>query len=421
MTNEPSWDDIFSSQPGAAPAQRPQEGGGAPLSRRELREAEERAATAKSGKKRSLYSSSYGEQPPPKKRRRLGWLWALLVVLALGAGAAATVWTLYEDKVRQVMGWELPTDYEGSGNGVEVLVVIKQGDIGEDIARTLHAAGVTMTFDSFYKLLLNTTPAPTFTPGTYKLQQEMSAASALAALQNPENRVIARVLIKEGTTLPTALQLLADGTGVPLEEFEAAAADLAALGVPAEAPSLEGYLFPATYTFDPGLSAHDILQTLVNRTFQSLDNYGVPVESRHTILTIASLAQREARLEGDFYKVTRVVYNRLDKGMKLEFDSTSHYGAQSKGSVWTTAEERADDNPYNTYFHTGLPIGPIGAPGDTAINAAMNPADGDWIYFVAINLATGETEFNTTLAGHNASVTKLKNWCKTDEAAGYCD
>jgi UPF0755 protein len=89
--------------------------------------------------------------------------------------------------------------------------------------------------------------------------------------------------------------------------------------------------------------------------------------------------------------------------------------------VWTTAEERADDNPYNTYFHTGLPIGPIGAPGETAIDAAINPAEGNWIFFVAVNLATGETEFTSTLSEHNKAVQKLRDWCKTDEAADYCD
>ena len=416
MSNDPSWDDIFGSQPGAAA---PQASASAPLTRREAREAESRGASSQQ-KRRSLYDAGNG-QPPRKKKRRLIWLWVLLGLLGLGAAGTATAWVLFEDKIRQVMGWELPIDYTGTGNGTEVDVVIKAGDIGEDVARTLHDSGVTMTFEAFYQLLLETTPAPEFQPGTYALEEEMSAKSALAALADPANRVVSRVLIKEGTKLPATLQLLADGTGVSIEDFQTAAADLAGFGIPAEAPSMEGYLFPATYTFDPGLSAHDILQTLVTRTFESLDAQGVDPADRHRILTIASLAQKEARVEGDFYKVSRVVQNRLDAGMKLEFDSTAHYGAESQGSVWTSAEERADDNPYNTYFHTGLPIGPIGAPGDTAIDAAIHPADGTWLYFVAVNLATGETEFNTTLAEHNKSVAKLKEWCKTDEAANYCD
>ena len=417
MSNDPSWDDIFRSQPGAAA---PQQSGGAaaPMTRREAREAEARGSSQT--KRRSMYDSG-GNQPPRKKKRRLIWLWVLLGVLALGVAGTATAWVLFEDKIRSVMGWELPIDYTGTGNGTEIDVVIKAGDIGEDVARTLHDAGVTMTFEAFYQLLLATEPAPEFQPGTYALEGEMSAKSALAALADPANRIVSKVLIKEGTKLPATLQLLADGTGVSIEEYQTASADLASFGIPAEAPSMEGYLFPATYQFDPGVSAHDVLQKLVDRTFESLDAQGVAPADRHRILTIASLAQKEARVEGDFYKVSRVVQNRLDAGMKLEFDSTAHYGAESQGSVWTSAEERADDNPYNTYFHTGLPIGPIGAPGDTAIDAAIHPADGTWLYFVAVNLATGETEFNTTLAEHNKSVAKLKAWCKTDEAANYCD
>ena len=417
MSNDPSWDDIFRSQPGAAA---PQQSGGAaaPMTRREAREAEARGSSQT--KRRSMYDSG-GNQPPRKKKRRLIWLWVLLGVLALGVAGTATAWVLFEDKIRSVMGWELPIDYTGTGNGTEIDVVIKAGDIGEDVARTLHDAGVTMTFEAFYQLLLATEPAPEFQPGTYALEGEMSAKSALAALADPANRIVSKVLIKEGTKLPATLQLLADGTGVSIEEYQTASADLASFGIPAEAPSMEGYLFPATYQFDPGVSAHDVLQKLVDRTFESLDAQGVAPADRHRILTIASLAQKEARVEGDFYKVSRVVQNRLDAGMKLEFDSTAHYGAESQGSVWTSAEERADDNPYNTYFHTGLPIGPIGAPGDTAIDAAIHPADGTWLYFVAVNLATGETEFNTTLSEHNKSVAKLKAWCKTDEAANYCD
>lgn len=367
-----------------------------------------------------MYDSG-GPNTPPKKKRRLGWLWVLLSVLVIAAIGAGAVWVLYEDKVREVLGWELPIDYEGDGNGTPVEVVINAGDIGEDVARTLVDANVTLTFDAFYQLLLSQETEASFQPGTYALEENMSAASALAALQDPANRVVSRVLIKEGTKLPATLQLLADGTGVSIEDFETSSLDLASFGLPAEAPTLEGYLFPATYTFDPGLTARDILQTLVSRTFASLDAQGVAPADRHRILTIASLTQKEARVEDDFYKVSRVVQNRLAAGMKLEFDSTAHYGAESQGSVWTSAEERADDNPYNTYFHTGLPIGPIGAPGDTAIDAAIYPADGTWIYFVAVNLATGETEFNTTLSQHNASVEKLRAWCKTEEAANYCD
>ena len=404
---EPSWDDIFTSQPGAAPRQ---QAAAAPLTRRELRDAEERAA-AKPGKKRSLYETGSGAQPP-KKKRRLGWLWALLTVIVIGGAGAFAAWSLFEPQIREVLGWQLPTDYEGSGNGTEVEVVVKSGDIGLDIAKTLSAAGVTMTTEAFYQLLLPMDPQPNFLPGTYTLQKEMSAQAAFDALQNPENRVVSHVLIKEGVKLSTTLQALADGTGVDLAEFEAAAADLASFGIPAQAPSLEGYLFPATYTFDPGLSAHDILAQMVARCFQSLDAQGVAVDDRHRVLTLAALIQKEGGSREDFYKVSRVFTNRINIGMLLQSDATVSYGSGGT-SISTTAAERADaNNPYNTYVHPGLPVGPIGAPGDDAIDAALHPVDGPWLYFVLVNGETGETTFSETLAQHNAAVKVWQAWLK---------
>jgi UPF0755 protein len=402
VSTEPSWGDIFNGQPQPA-AQRP------PITRRELREAE--SAASKGGRSSGGGSTGSGYGAPPKKRkRRLGWLWALLVVLALGAGAAGGVWVLFEDKVRAVMGWELPIDYTTTGNGEEALVVIKSGDIGSDIASTLHEAGVTMTSKAFYQLLLSLDPAPTFIPGTYSLQKEMSAESALAALQDPANVVVSKVTIPEGTTIKGTLQKLSDGTGIPLEEFQAAAEDPTQYGVPSKAPSLEGFLFPATYNFDPGQSATDILQTMVDRTYQSLDAAGVAPKDRLRVLSFAALIQKEGGSTKDFYKVARVFQNRLDKSMLMQSDATVSYGSGSK-SIFTTGAERADaSNKYNTYVHPGLPFAPICAPGDAAIDAALHPAKGSWIYFVLVNGETGETKFSNTLAEHNAAVQQWQAW-----------
>jgi UPF0755 protein len=402
VSTEPSWGDIFNGQPQPA-AQRP------PITRRELREAE--SAASKGGRSSGGNGTGSGYGAPPKKRkRRLGWLWALLVIIVLGAGAFGGAWVLFEDKVRTVMGWELPDDYTTAGNGEEALVVIKSGDIGSDIAKTLHEAGVTMTSKVFYQLLLSLDPAPTFIPGTYALQKEMSAESALAALQDPANVVVSKVTIPEGTTIKGTLQKLSDGTGIPLEEFQAAADDYTQFGVPAKAPGIEGFLFPATYKFEPADSATVILQKMVDRTFQSLDAAGVAEKDRLKILSFAALIQKEGGSTKDFYKVARVFQNRIDQGMLLQSDATVRYGAGGN-SIFTTAKERADaKNIYNTYVHKGLPAGPICAPGDAAIDAALHPAKGSWLYFVLVNGETGETKFSNTLAQHNAAVQQWQAW-----------
>ena len=151
------------------------------------------------------------------------------------------------------------------------------------------------------------------------------------------------------------------------------------------------------------MTAQDVIQTLVDRTVQSLDDAGVPVEDRQRVLTIASIIQREARYEEDLQKVSTVIQNRLDPDNQetfglLQMDSTAQYGygEMHDGTVSSSDEALADPNPWNTYVHTGLPIGPIANPGDVAIDAAMHPADGDWLYFVTVNLDTGETVFTRT-------------------------
>ncbi len=363
-------------------------------------------------------------QRKPKRKRRFAWLWVLLAFLLVVAGTGSYGWLNYEPQIREVFGWQLPNDYEGTGSGDEVVVVIQAGDIGEDVARTLAADGVTMTFDAFYELLLAQDQQVEFQPGNYSLLKGMSAKAALAALQDPANKITQRVIIPEGTTMPNALSLLAAGTGIPLEEFQAVAKDYTALGVPKEAPSLEGYLFPATYTFDPGVTATSVLQRLVDEMFARLDRLGVAPADRHRVLTLAGLIQREAGpVPEDLAKIARVFTNRLETpGWKLESDASVAYGTGNFSTVWTTDAERADaGNPYNTYVHEGLPVGPIGLPGQAAIEATLKPAKGPWFFFVPVNLKTGETVFSETSEQHEAAAAKLRAWCaESDENASYC-
>ena len=394
-----------------------------PLSRREMRDSGGGRGGSGSG---GRGGDGHGGGQPRKKRNLLWLKITLPIVIVLGAagGAAAFAWLNYEEQVREIMGWQLPTDYETTGNGEEVVVTIQSGDIGSDVAQTLHDAGVTMTFDAFYDLLLTLPEDPGFVPGNYSLEKEMSAQSALDALLDPENKITDRLLITEGTTLPNALEIISETTGMDLAELQEASADLASFGVPAEAPSLEGYLFPATYQLDGGQTPHDILQLLVDTMFERLDAAGVAPEDRHRVLTMAALIQREAGPNAeDFYKISRVFTNRLEQGINLESDATVAYGANTLHTVWTTDEDRANAaNLYNTYANPGLPIGPIGAPGDLAIDAALHPADGPWLFFVPINLATGETVFSETVDEHEAAVEVLREWCRaSEENASYCE
>jgi len=364
---------------------------------------------------------------PHQRRKRTG-LWVglsiLLVFLLAVGGFGLWAWTTYQDQIRDLFGWSEPNDYVGAGTD-EVLITIQDGDIGSDVAMTLAQNDVVKTYEAFYDLLLVQDPQVNFFPGTYSLKKQMSAQLALDALNDPANKLVQTVLIPEGKTIWETYELLAAGTGLTVADFEAADDDLASFGLPAQAVNLDGYLFPAQYTFEPGLDARAILQQLVDRTVQSLDAAGVAPEDRFAVLTLASIIQREAGSNpDDFYKVSRVFTNRLDTpGWKLQSDATVAYGTGNTHTVWTTDAERADAaNLYNTYVHEGLPVGPIGAAGDLAIDAALHPVDGPWYFFVPVNLATGETVFSETESQHEAAAEQLRDWCRaSDENAAYCD
>ncbi|MET0956034.1 MAG: endolytic transglycosylase MltG, partial [Cryobacterium sp.] len=354
------------------------------------------------------------DQPPRTPKSRRGGWGCLIVVLVLLGLMAAAAFALQGPITQLIAATQGPEDYEGSG-GEDVLVMIHDGETGSDIANTLVAQDVVKSYDAFYSLLLAQAEDPVFQPGAYLLASQMSAASALEALQDPETRQELTVVIPEGTAAVDVLASLAEGTDIPLADLQAAAADLSGFGLPAEATSLEGFLFPATYTFQPATSAHDAIKTLVDRQFQALDEAGVAPADRWKTIVMASLIQREAGLKDDYYKVSRVFSNRLDPAQwetgLLQSDATVAYGTGNTHLVTTTDDEREDaSNAYNTYVHPGPPVGPISNPGDLAIDAALHPADGSWLYFVTWNLDTGETIFSTTAEEHDAGVDKWLAW-----------
>ncbi|OUE19510.1 putative aminodeoxychorismate lyase [Clavibacter michiganensis] len=355
--------------------------------------------------------------PTKPKRRHPKWPYVVVLLVALFGGAAVIATSLFGPVVSALLSQSEPTDYDGDGSG-EVQVVVKTGDTGSTIGDTLASQDVIKTSKAFYQAVVRSGGEIVFQPGTYTLRKQMSAASALQMLQDPASQVQAKVTIPEGQTAAQAFELVAEGTGTPVADLEAAAADRAALGIPAEAPGIEGYLFPATYDFPPGTSATDMVKAMVARTFAALDQAGVPAADRHRVLTLAALIQKEARFEGDFYKVSRVFQNRIAIGMPLQSDATVAYGARSAGRVTTTDAERADDNPYNTYVHPGLPVGPISNPGDLAIKAAMAPEEGPWLYFVTVNTITGDTVFSQTYDEHLKAVAQWQQFMKDNPGNG---
>ena len=370
--------------------------------------------------------------PVKKKRRGGGCLIALLIFVLIAGGLTAAgfwAWNTYGPVVAEKLGWDGPHDYEAGEATGEALITIEEGDGGEAISSTLFEAGVTLRADSFYDHLIEIGKVPTFYPGVYQLQQKMTSAAALEALQNPANKLENTVALQEGWTVRGTLEAASIGLDMPVEELEAAAADPSAFGV--EGDSLEGWLFPAHYTFDPETTATQVIQAMVDRTRESLTAAGVPAGEEHRILTIASIIQREGG-SADFGKVARVILNRLDPEISdtnqlLQMDSTAQFGyrmthpdAPEQTTAFSTDEQLQDQNPWNTYVNPGLPAGPIANPGDEAIAAAMNPDDGDWQYFVTVDFETGETLFAATYGEQQQNEAKLHAWCDAHPGHAGC-
>jgi UPF0755 protein len=360
------------------------------------------------------------ERPPQSSGKGVFVSVSAAILILLGMGVWL-VWNEYGTRVVNYFAQEEVVNFEGGGAEPAIEIVIRRGDIGETVARTLANAGVTASFEAVYSVLLADSTI-TFQPGTYSLLTGMSAESAIAALRDPANRVQVRFTIPEGKTLQQALEIIADTTSVPLADLEAATLNPEDYGLNPPSGNLEGYLFPSTYNFEPGVQAPEIIARMVAEMEKRLRTIGVPEEQWHEILTMAGLVQREARLEEDFFKASRVFYNRLDINMPLQSDATVTYWTGLYGGAGTSDADRADtENRYNTYQFRGLPPGPISLPGELAIKAAWEPVDGPWLYFVSVDLRTGETVFSQTLAEHERAAAQWIAWCRASEAnRAYC-
>ncbi|MGW0831428.1 endolytic transglycosylase MltG [Streptomyces prunicolor] len=172
----------------------------------------------------------------------------------------------------------------------------------------------------------------------------------------------------------------------------------------------EGYLFPATYPLKEKATPESLLSFMVNTANQKFN--GAPVAAGaqrnamnvYQAVTIASIVQAEAASKADMGKVARVIFNRLERGMPLQMDSTINY-ALNRATLKTTTSDTRLDSPYNSYQRMGLPPTPIDNPGEEAMHAAINPPPGDWLYFVTVK--PGDTRFEATYEEHQRNVAEF--------------
>lgn len=333
------------------------------------------------------------EEPRRKRKRSAGIKAAgLLFFLLLVGGLAYGAW-FTGTAVLDRLGGPSAADFEGEGTG-EVIIEVAPGDTAGDVADTLVEEGVVASRAAFFEVAAADPRSTSLQPGFYALRNEMSSVAALDRLFDPEARVVGRVTIPEGRTVPQTLAILAEGTEIPLAEWEAAAADPAALGLPDYAGgNLEGFLFPATYDIEPDDTATSVLTRMVDRFKQAAETVGLEEGAERLGLTpydvviVASLIEREVKFDDEYGQVARVVYNRLDQGIPLGIDAAVAFGVGKTAGEELTASDLAQDTPYENRRQRGLPPTPIASPGEATLEGALNPVDSDILYYV---LATEE-------------------------------
>ncbi|WP_433500907.1 endolytic transglycosylase MltG [Sphaerimonospora sp. CA-214678] len=289
-------------------------------------------------------------------------------------------------------------DFAGSGSG-SVIVEITPGASAGEIGETLRQAGVVASTRSFVQAVVARSKEGSLQPGRYRLRRGMAAASALELLLAPTSRVTRTVTVPEGLRLSEVLAVLSAKSGIPSDEFTRALARPGGLRLPSYAEGVvEGFLFPATYELHPGMTARGLLATMIDRFRQAAGDVRLErLASRRGLsplqaVTVASIVQAEGGRDSDYPKIAQVVYNRLRRGAKLEMDSTVNY-ALRRHTLKVSVQDTKVESPYNTYAHPGLPPAPIGNPGESALRAALQPAKGDWFWFVTTDPQRKITKF----------------------------
>jgi UPF0755 protein len=277
----------------------------------------------------------------------------------------------------------------GAGDSEDVSIEIAKGASGSDISTQLYEADVIKSSLAFFRLAVADKRSAMIAPGAHILSKEICAADALDQLLDLK-RIAGLINIVEGAW---SVEIFKSMVAAGFKQTDIKSAMLR-IKLPTGFKVLEGLLFPAQYSFAKGTSAIDALQAMIDRATTELSKSGVTTRAgkynAQDLVTMASIIQAEGNTE-DFAKISRVIRNRLEKGMPLQMDSTVHFVKKVRGKIFLSTESTLLKSDYNTYRKYGLPPGPIGNPGFAALFASANPTAGDWIYFITV--APGDTRF----------------------------
>ncbi|NDC51720.1 MAG: endolytic transglycosylase MltG [Actinobacteria bacterium] len=308
----------------------------------------------------------------------------------VGAGLFILLFTL---GLRAIAPGPAPApDFDGRDRGTEVVVHIESGMSGSEIGALLAENEVVKSSLAYFRAAVSNPDSERIAPGEHRIETRIPAREAIAQLLDPD-RIVNLVRIRDGARLNEIKdELIKAGfkKGEITSAFSSAKAP-----APFNSKSIEGFLYPAFYSYPKQTSVKSALDAMLEKfSFMTKEvNWRYQDFSAEELLTIASLVEGEGTPDV-FGKIARVVYNRLEKGMPLQFDSTVHYILDSRGEISLSLKDTEVRSPYNTYLYRGLPPGPIGSPTIKAITATLNPEPGDWLYFVTV--LPGETKFTSS-------------------------
>ncbi len=332
-----------------------------------------------------------------RRRRRTVLLAALLLVVILVAGG--------------VLWYQRQVDPPGSGER-EVTVEVPKGSSTQRIADILDDKGVVSSARVF-RVYVQAKGAGPFQAGSYRLPRNASFDHVVATLEKGPEANAERLTVPEGLTLRQIAERVGKLPGRSAERFVevAGSGEVRSRYQPEGSKNLEGLLLPETYSIEAQDDERVILERMVSAFDDAAARAGVDdvgqggVVTPYQAIIVASLVEEEAGVPGDRGMIARVIYNRLRQRMPLQVDATVIYalGRPGEEGVRVLNKDLEVDSPYNTYRVRGLPPTPIAAPGRAALEAAVDPPDGPWLYYVVVE-PNGKHAFGTTLAEHNRNI-----------------
>jgi len=311
------------------------------------------------------------------RRRRTRGVIVFLVLIGLITGGAYEAFRLTSRRPPKVQP------------GQPVNLTIRPGEGSRQIAKALEEAGVIDSAGRFRAVASSRGLDGALKPGDYQLETAMDVDSVIDILVRGPN-LGTPFTIPEGFTVDQVLAKIAATKRFSKASLQKAltSPDLEVPFRPKGVKSLEGLLFPQTYRIDKDATPTTVLQRMLDQTGSVMNQFDLSATPRHLspyqILTIASMVEREAKVPEDLPKIARVIYNRLARGQPLQIDATVQF-ALGTAKQRLSSQDLKVASPYNTYLHTGLPPTPIASPGQASIKAAMQPADGPWLFYVLID------------------------------------